>query len=93
MMIVRENTEGEYSSVGGRMYQNTDREIAIQEKTEDRKTQKVVISGVPLQPKKRPPNAARRKPKSGKKRSVKYISKNFCSNKNKFCCLEVDLNH
>ena len=31
MMIVRENTEGEYSSVGGRMYQNTDREIAIQE--------------------------------------------------------------
>ena len=31
MMIVRENTEGEYSSVGGKMYQNTDREIAIQE--------------------------------------------------------------
>ncbi|MDB9799494.1 tartrate dehydrogenase [Pelagibacteraceae bacterium] len=31
MMIVRENTEGEYSSVGGRMYKNTDREIAIQE--------------------------------------------------------------
>ena len=27
MMIVRENTEGEYSSVGGRMYQGTDREI------------------------------------------------------------------
>ena len=31
MMIVRENTEGEYSSVGGRMYQNTDREIVVQE--------------------------------------------------------------
>ena len=31
MLIVRENTEGEYSSVGGRMYQGTDREIAIQE--------------------------------------------------------------
>ena len=31
MMIVRENTEGEYSSVGGRMFKNTDREIAIQE--------------------------------------------------------------
>ena len=31
MLIVRENTEGEYSSVGGRMYQNSDREIAIQE--------------------------------------------------------------
>lgn len=31
MWIVRENTEGEYSSVGGRMYPGTDREIAIQE--------------------------------------------------------------
>ncbi|WP_445679386.1 tartrate dehydrogenase [Radicibacter daui] len=29
--IVRENTEGEYSSVGGKMYQDTDREIVIQE--------------------------------------------------------------
>ena len=31
MMIVRENTEGEYSSVGGKMYQGTDREIVVQE--------------------------------------------------------------
>ena len=31
MLIVRENTEGEYSSVGGRMYKGSDREIAIQE--------------------------------------------------------------
>ena len=31
MLIVRENTEGEYSSVGGRMYMGTEREIAIQE--------------------------------------------------------------
>ena len=31
MLIVRENTEGEYSSVGGKMFQGTDREIAIQE--------------------------------------------------------------
>ncbi len=31
MLIVRENTEGEYSSVGGRMFQNSEREIAIQE--------------------------------------------------------------
>lgn len=29
--IVRENTEGEYSSVGGIMFEGTDREIAIQE--------------------------------------------------------------
>ena len=31
MLIVRENTEGEYSSVGGRMFKNTEREIAVQE--------------------------------------------------------------
>ena len=31
MMIVRENTEGEYSSIGGRMYEGTDREIVMQE--------------------------------------------------------------
>jgi tartrate dehydrogenase/decarboxylase/D-malate dehydrogenase len=31
MLIVRENTEGEYSSVGGRMFSGTDREIVIQE--------------------------------------------------------------
>ncbi len=31
MMIVRENTEGEYSSIGGRMYDGTEREIVIQE--------------------------------------------------------------
>ena len=31
MIIVRENTEGEYSSVGGKMYEGTEREIVIQE--------------------------------------------------------------
>jgi tartrate dehydrogenase/decarboxylase/D-malate dehydrogenase len=29
--VVRENTEGEYSSVGGRMFSGTDREIVLQE--------------------------------------------------------------
>ena len=29
--IVRENTEGEYSSIGGRMYPGTEREVVIQE--------------------------------------------------------------
>ncbi len=29
--VVRENTEGEYSSVGGRMYAGTEREIVVQE--------------------------------------------------------------
>ena len=31
MMIVRENTEGEYSSIGGRMFEGTEREVVIQE--------------------------------------------------------------
>ena len=31
MVIIRENTEGEYSSVGGRMFEGTDREMALQE--------------------------------------------------------------
>ncbi|MGO1174257.1 MAG: tartrate dehydrogenase [Actinomycetaceae bacterium] len=30
-LVVRENTEGEYSSIGGRMYEGTDRETVIQE--------------------------------------------------------------
>jgi tartrate dehydrogenase/decarboxylase/D-malate dehydrogenase len=30
-MVVRENTEGEYSSIGGKMYPGTDREIVVQE--------------------------------------------------------------
>ena len=31
MMIVRENTEGEYSSIGGKMFPGTDREVVLQE--------------------------------------------------------------
>lgn len=31
MLIVRENTEGEYSSIGGRMFAGTDREMVMQE--------------------------------------------------------------
>lgn len=30
-LVVRENTEGEYSSIGGRMFEGTDREFAVQE--------------------------------------------------------------
>lgn len=30
-LIVRENTEGEYSSIGGRMFEGTDREFVVQE--------------------------------------------------------------
>ncbi len=36
-LIVRENTEGEYSEVGGRMFRGTDREVVIQESIFTRK--------------------------------------------------------
>ena len=35
--VVRENTEGEYSNVGGRMFEGTDREFVIQQSTFTRK--------------------------------------------------------
>jgi tartrate dehydrogenase/decarboxylase/D-malate dehydrogenase len=35
--VVRENTEGEYSAVGGRMYEGTDRETVLQESVFTRK--------------------------------------------------------
>ncbi len=35
--VVRENTEGEYSSIGGRMFEGTDREVVVQESVFSRK--------------------------------------------------------
>jgi tartrate dehydrogenase/decarboxylase/D-malate dehydrogenase len=35
--VVRENTEGEYSSIGGRMFEGTDREMVLQETVMTRK--------------------------------------------------------
>jgi tartrate dehydrogenase/decarboxylase / D-malate dehydrogenase len=37
MMIVRENVEGEYSQIGGRMYEGTDAEMAVQQAVFTRK--------------------------------------------------------
>ena len=37
MYIVRENTEGEYSSIGGRLFEGTEREMAVQQSTFTRK--------------------------------------------------------
>jgi len=36
-IVVRENTEGEYSSIGGRAFEGTDREMAVQQSTFTRK--------------------------------------------------------
>jgi tartrate dehydrogenase/decarboxylase/D-malate dehydrogenase len=35
--VVRENTEGEYSNVGGRMFEGTEREVVVQQSTFSRK--------------------------------------------------------
>ena len=35
--VVRENTEGEYSSIGGRIFEGTDREVVVQESVFTRK--------------------------------------------------------
>jgi tartrate dehydrogenase/decarboxylase / D-malate dehydrogenase len=35
--VVRENTEGEYSNIGGRMFENTDREVVLQQSVFSRK--------------------------------------------------------
>jgi tartrate dehydrogenase/decarboxylase/D-malate dehydrogenase len=37
MFIVRENTEGEYSSIGGRIFEGTEREVVVQQATFTRK--------------------------------------------------------
>ena len=36
-VVVRENTEGEYSTLGGRMFQGTENEFAVQEAVFTRK--------------------------------------------------------
>src|SRR5262249_20617907 len=36
-VVVRENTEGEYSSIGGRMFEGTEREIVVQQSTFSRR--------------------------------------------------------
>src|SRR5207237_10446041 len=33
MLIVRENTEGEYSAIGGRAFEGTERELCVQQAT------------------------------------------------------------
>ena len=46
--VVRENTEGEYSSIGGRAFAGTDREVVIQEAifTRDRKSTRLNSSHI-----------------------------------------------
>ena len=63
ILIVRENTEGEYSSVGGRMYEGTNREIAVQETIMSRhgvdRVQKFAFELAKLQGRKKVTNATK----------------------------------
>jgi tartrate dehydrogenase/decarboxylase / D-malate dehydrogenase len=54
MLIVRENNEGEYSSIGGRMYEGTEQEMAIQQAVFTRKGTDRIIRYAFEQARKRP---------------------------------------
>jgi tartrate dehydrogenase/decarboxylase/D-malate dehydrogenase len=54
--VVRENTEGEYSSVGGRMYEGTEREIVFQQSVFSRKGVDRILKFAFELAKKRPKN-------------------------------------
>src|SRR3546814_17039479 len=42
--VVRENCEGEYSEMGGRIHKGTDQEFVIQERSEERRVGKECVS-------------------------------------------------
>src|SRR5262249_11866419 len=60
--VIRENTEGEYSSIGGRMFPGTEREVCIQEKGVRRvggdRVLKFAVELAHLRPEKHPTAAA-----------------------------------
>lgn len=49
LVVVRENTEGEYADVGGRMYQDTDAELAVQSNVFTRRgCQRIIVAAFEL---------------------------------------------
>jgi tartrate dehydrogenase/decarboxylase/D-malate dehydrogenase len=54
MLIVRENNEGEYSSIGGRLYEGTEQELAVQQAVFTRKGTDRIIRYAFEQARKRP---------------------------------------
>ena len=94
MLIVRENTEGEYSSVGGRMYNNTDREIAIQETIMSRygvdRVQKFAFEIAELRKRKKVTNATK---SNGISITMPFWDERFEINKKKFPEIKTDQFH
>jgi len=94
MLIVRENTEGEYSSVGGRMYQNSEREIAIQETIMSRygvdRVQKYAFELAKTRTKKKLTNATK---SNGISITMPFWDERFEVNKKKFPQIKTDQFH
>jgi tartrate dehydrogenase/decarboxylase/D-malate dehydrogenase len=94
MLIVRENTEGEYSSVGGRMYKDSDREIAIQETIMSRhgvdRVQKFAFELAKKRKRKKVTNATK---SNGISITMPFWDERFKINKNLFPEIETDQFH
>lgn len=94
MMIVRENTEGEYSSVGGRMYQGTDREIVVQETVMSKvgidRVQKFAFELAKTRSRKKLTSATK---SNGISITMPYWDERFEENKKAFPDIETDQYH
>ncbi len=94
MLIVRENTEGEYSSVGGRMFQDTQREIAIQETIMSRhgidRVQKFAFELAKSQKRKKVTNATK---SNGISITMPYWDERFNLMKKKYPKIKTDQFH
>ena len=93
-MIVRENTEGEYSSVGGKMYQNTEREIVIQETIMSKhgidRVQKFAFELAKTRDRKKLTNATK---SNGISITMPYWDQRFYENKKDFPEIKTDQFH
>ncbi len=94
ILIVRENTEGEYSSVGGRMFKNSDREIAIQETIMSRhgvdRVQKFAFELAKMRSRKKLTNATK---SNGISITMPFWDERFEINKKKFSTVKTDQFH
>ena len=94
MIIVRENTEGEYSSVGGRMYKGTDREIVIQETIMSKhgidRVQKFAFELAKSRKRKKITNATK---SNGISITMPYWDERFYENKKNYTDVETDQFH
>ena len=94
MLIIRENTEGEYSSVGGRMYMGTEREIAIQETIMSRhgvdRVQKFAFEAAKRRKRKKLTNATK---SNGISITMPFWDERFYANKKQYPDIETDQFH